>query len=705
MSNLPVPTSHIPHFHLPRTALVLIDGAEYAVCSSDEHGHVMTRREAPQILETFTHDRLYEIQRAGQLELRANFYEPYAARERMAHEGRTLIEMPDKTLRRMTERKLICDAFLEEERQGKVTRSKASTRKFINEHTLRIIEAARSSGRHGSEDIVIKRPMSPTTLLRHLNAYEAANRNPHVLCDHYATSGNRSARFHTEEMKIMQTVAESYMSRLKPSKRKCYQDLEIRIKDLNTERIEQGKRPLVLPSRSAFERHLERQDKFLMYAGRTSLEAAKKKFYPVQSGLEAERALQAVQMDGCNIPVQAFLESLRIWDQLSGKTQQVLVKRRMMMTVALDVATRCVLGVVVSETASAATSIETLRMIMSDKQGVAKSQECETPFDYCGRPEVVYVDNGPENANHEFYRTMILIGSELVFPPAGMPELRAFIERFFGTIHTDLFSRMSGRTFANIKEKGDYDSENEASLLLSELARLVLRWIVDVYHNTPHGGLYNETPRQAWLRLTETYPIIPPPSPNEMRHIFGTLLTRKVGNHGVRIMGLNYQSRKLQELRRRKGDKGHTIRLDREDIGRISVETEPGTWLTVPCVRDGFNGVSADHWMGTLKALRRRHANIAKLSEDIVFRAIREIEATIRNAEQRAGVANPVLSAEQIDKFDREVAKTFDMLRPEDALPLIDDVTLPTPAQPSVEATGAPVKSEPKEVKRFTMED
>lgn len=50
MSNLPVPTSHIPHFHLPRTALVLIDGAEYAVCSSDEHGHVMTRREAPQIL-------------------------------------------------------------------------------------------------------------------------------------------------------------------------------------------------------------------------------------------------------------------------------------------------------------------------------------------------------------------------------------------------------------------------------------------------------------------------------------------------------------------------------------------------------------------------------------------------------------------------------------------------------------------------------
>lgn len=254
-------------------------------------------------------------------------------------------------------------------------------------------------------------------------------------------------------------------------------------------------------------------------------------------------------------------------------------------------------------------------------------------------------------------------------------------------MHTDLFSRFSGRTFENVVRKGDYNPEVNASLLVDELWRLMVRWVVDVYHNTPHAGLGGETPRQAWLRLTKLYPPQLPPDQDRARHLFGLDVDRQIGNHGVRVLGLNYQSVELQKLRRLKPAGKVRLRIDRADIGHISVEKDVGEWLTVECVQHGFDGVSARQWMLAAEHLRRRNANLAKVSETAVFEALAEIERTARAAEARAGIESSLIDHKSIEAFERAFTKAFDFDRGDVELPLFDDLPLAAGESTSNDAT------------------
>ena len=75
--------------------------------------------------------------------------------------------------------------------------------------------------------------------------------------------------------------------------------------------------------------------------------------------------------------------------------------------------------------------------------------------------------------------------------------MRGRIERFFGTMHTGLISRFTGRAFENVMAKGDYPAVGRASVPLDKVAAAQIRFVVDQYHNSPHRGLKGETPFDA----------------------------------------------------------------------------------------------------------------------------------------------------------------------------------------------------------------
>ncbi len=89
------------------------------------------------------------------------------------------------------------------------------------------------------------------------------------------------------------------------------------------------------------------------------------------------------------------------------------------------------------------------------------------------------------------------LGIIFVAPQVGQPNKRATVERSFGTTRTQFLPHFSGQTFANVGDKGDYDPGKNASLFVDELAPALVLYDVDVYHNSPHEGLYGETPRLA----------------------------------------------------------------------------------------------------------------------------------------------------------------------------------------------------------------
>lgn len=708
VSNLPSACEAAPaRFRLVPSDLVIIDGTGYVPVSFDSAGHILARADERKLLESFTHAQIDDLRSRGSLEIKHNHFAYNQVALTLNKAFANLWDLPEKTRKRVLARKTLCDDFLRAEAAREVTRSDASIKLFVKKRWLASVENAMTSGRHGGKDVAIPRPPGATTVRRFLKAYESSGLKAMALCDDYVRSGNTAQRFSSEIATLMAECARLYLDRKQPSKRTIYLKLLEAIKARNVSRRDRGENLLQVPSRNAFSRVIDKLDSFQVYAARNSVEAAKKKFYIVREGIEVVRPLERIEADGNNIPVQSILEVSGVWDALAPAARDTIERGRWVGSFAIDVATRCIVGFVLVPTATSASAIETVRMIVTDKRELAREAGCATPWDMFGAFETIATDNGSEYANDAFQSAVVGLEAEASYPPAGLPELRAFIERFFGSIHSSLFSRFSGRTFANVVAKGNYDSEQQASLLLDEIWRLITRWIVDVYHNSPHEGLGGETPRAAWLRLTELYPVILPPSADVARHIFGMTVERKIGNHGLRVLGLNYWSKELHDLRRKTGGKAVRVRLDRDDIGHVSVETSPGTWHTVRCAREGFDGVSAHHWITTVKSLRRRHAETARLSEDIVFAALRDIEATIHAAESRCGIGSSLLSRESADAFERDLAKSFEFVRAENGQSPFDDVT---PNEPKEPATGSPAAEfndevRPTDGQTFFLED
>jgi putative transposase len=294
---------------------------------------------------------------------------------------------------------------------------------------------------------------------------------------------------------------------------------------------------------------------------------------------------------------------------------------------------------------------------------------------------MVCTDSGSSYVSHEFRAAVTDLGAGSEFAAAGMPQMRGRGERFNRTLHEGLIAHFHGRTFKDLVEKGDYDPDANAVLDVVELGRMIVRWIVDVYHNTPHAGLGGETPRNCWLRLTRLHPVLPPPDSDLNRHIFGVTVERRITGAGVRVLGLQYRSEPLMKARRDFGQKPALVRIDEADLGHVSVRTKQG-WLTVRCERSGFDGVSVAKWRAARSALRRVHARNAKLSESVVYQAIRDIHEFSDEATRRAGIASPILTSAEIERLERDLFRSFGFARgPEDG--------------PSVLESGVPDRDRP----------
>jgi len=235
--------------------------------------------------------------------------------------------------------------------------------------------------------------------------------------------------------------------------------------------------------------------------------------------------------------------------------------------------------------------------------------------------------------------------------PAGLSHLRGHIERLFGTMHTCLIPHFTGRTFCNVVDKGEYESENRASLFSSQLPEIFVRWVVDVYHHSEHAGLGGETPYHAWQRLTAQYGVDAPPNAHQRREIFGLDVERSLDQRGVRVAGIYYQSPEIQSLRGEVGDTRVRVRFDPADVGHVSVWTGQA-WQTVPSVRDIVRGITLDHWLAAVRDLKRRHAANARTSEHIVLAAIRAIAAISDGAKCRASITATRPMAVELDRTE-----------------------------------------------------
>jgi putative transposase len=183
------------------------------------------------------------------------------------------------------------------------------------------------------------------------------------------------------------------------------------------------------------------------------------------------------------------------WLLLPDKFKTIMEKasadkpQRLWVVAAVDAATGMPLAFVGTRKPCASAVVKALEMVMSDKTHISQLVGAKTPWTAKVRPENVFTDNGTPYIADVTRDAFLMSSVSLTRPPAGQAWKRPFIEALFKTFAKDLMSYFDGRTFSNVVERRDYDSVGDATLIIDEFMVVVLRWLCDVFVNTPSARL------------------------------------------------------------------------------------------------------------------------------------------------------------------------------------------------------------------------
>ena len=219
----------------------------------------------------------------------------------------------------------------------------------------------------------------------------------------------------------------------------------------------------------------------------------------------------------------------------------------------------------------------------------------------------VVCDNGKEFRSQSLQLSASMLDFGVVNLPVKMPWLKGAVERVFQTIGVQVFSHQEGTTLSRTM---DYKPAARARLTLEEVRGMILKWIVDDYHQSIHDTLKCR-PVERWRALTSLYPVRPVPDFDHIVRMTGETFRRRISNVGIRYEGLLYADRAKLEplLARRNGlEKEWEIRFDPYDLGEIwLLDDERGEWLLIPCTDQSVS-------RGVSKYQHKVHRKIARRS-------------------------------------------------------------------------------------------
>ncbi|KQW23201.1 hypothetical protein ASC80_07885 [Afipia sp. Root123D2] len=518
------------------------------------------------------------------------------------------------------------------------------------------------------------RLVGPKRFLEWVNAY--LEMGPLGLVNQYHLCGWRDDRYSREERPILMDHVYRYLSREAPTIAFLWGEMETKFANLNRGRIEaagldlrdyqgidlarvtkefkehmdgRGVALLTCPAIDLLRVEIRRLPPFDVIAARKGEEVAQRFFHPSKGGVQGLiRPMQRVEADDWTTHLHTLvMELLPLWDAISPELREAAPKTRCVFSAAICCTTRVIPAMTLALRTGASNTKQLLRMSVSDKTALARSIGCETPWEYRATMDTFVVDEGSALLNAETELVCTDLGIAFKSPQIDTPQQRPKIERFFQTLDIRSLLRFSGRAFSNPQVRGKYESLARACVTVEELAALIVRFVVDQYHNLPHAGLGGETPRACWLRLTKKRAPTTPPGPSRVRLAFGEPFTVTMQAEGIEIFGNWYRSQKIDELFQRSPQRDYIVKVDGEDLGAISLRVDGG-WLTV-CGPEIMKGVNVAIWEAALANLRRQDEDLQNLVKPVVHRAIEFAQAGDAETRKRLSILYRPKTREQLE--------------------------------------------------------
>jgi putative transposase len=319
-------------------------------------------------------------------------------------------------------------------------------------------------------------------------------------------------------------------------------------------------------------RRIHDLDAYHAASRRQGVKAAKQRFAARPGKLLVLHPLQLVQID--HTLVDLLLVSQDDPNEIIG---------RPWLTLAIDVATRSVIGYYLSMHAPCSISVAMcLAHVMSPK---LENSGGDVMWPMYGVPIGVLVDNGRDFRSAALERGCEQHGIELKWRPVKEPHYGGHIERLMGTF-MNLVHTLPGTTFSNTKQRGDYPSEKRACFTLADFRDWLVEKICHHYHVSHHRTL-GTAPNIAWERAFQledgSYAL--PEAPVDREDLccdFFPFEYRRLQRTGVEFKRSRYYHSSLSPLI----PKEPTVRVhyDRDNLSKVWIRTAANVLIEASAV-------------------------------------------------------------------------------------------------------------------------
>lgn len=432
------------------------------------------------------------------------------------------------------------------------------------------------------------------------------------LIPRHAQKGRTPALQGELEAILGDVIAAEYLKPTLPAVSKVVAEFEDRVKQINRSRLPSDQ--LKIPCGMTVRRYLSALDPYLVDESRLGKHAANQKHRTAIGILRVHEILERWEIDHTKLDVQLV-------DETTG-----LCIGRPYLTIVMDRFSRMVMGYLLHLSApNTETVLRVIERAIRPKAELLKRFPKVTNEWWArGLPTRIVPDNAAEFHAGDLIMGFNELGIEIMYPASRAPQRKGAVERFFSTQNLGLIHNLPGTTFSNIKQRGDYDSEKNACFTLLQLEAVVVKWIVDGYHQTPHRGLAMRTPAQVWASSEANHVISLPVDLDSLECILARRASVKVHHYGIEVGKLGYHSTELAELRMRLAE-GEKVNVRyRDEAGHVWVHDRfRNLFFQVAAKDERMIGKSRELWKAAEKALREKYDE--QLSFEATHKCYQEI--------------------------------------------------------------------------------
>jgi putative transposase len=299
------------------------------------------------------------------------------------------------------------------------------------------------------------------------------------------------------------------------------------------------------------------------------------------------------------------------------------------LSVAIDVASRCVLGLLLSFEAPSATTVAVLLTRIAGAK-THRLQQIGLPnviWPMSGLPLSLHLDNAAEFHSDALTRGCEQFGISLTYRPLGRPQFGGHIERLIGSLMSRVKS-LPGATGSNTTQRKRHKPEQTARLTLKELERWLCIDIAQRYHNTQHNGLQGGTPAAAWSKMKALSRPIKDVQALLIAFLPGVY--RSVQRTGIQLHRLTYWHDALVHWIGRKRDV--YVQWDPADLSRLYV-TLPNKQI-IEATYGTLSRPSVSVWEVKAAGAYLRSSSKTAITENALFEAITQQRQIIQGAER-----------------------------------------------------------------------